>query len=48
MDEAKFEGLLYTTLSLKPFKNHKINIKGHEDDFTISDFVYQKFLVIIG
>ena len=27
MDAAEFEGLLYTTLSENPLKNHRVNIK---------------------
>ena len=43
MDASEIEGLLYTTLSENPFKNHKINIKNTEDDWTVSDYISQNF-----
>ena len=48
MDAAEFEGLLYTILSEEPFKNQINHITEENDDYTISDYVYQNFGILIG
>ena len=48
MDAGEFEGLLYNMLSEEPFKNHRFDMTDEKDDYTISDYVYQHFGILIG
>ena len=47
MDVGEFEELLYTILSEEPFKNQIFHMKEEIDDYTISDYVYQHFGMLI-
>ena len=44
---SEFEGLLYNMLSEEPFANHRLYITDEKDDYTISDNVYQHFVITI-
>ena len=48
MDETKFEELLYTNFSENPFKNQRVVMKNSEDDWNISDHMYQHFGIKFG
>ena len=48
MEEVEFEALLYNMLSEQPFKNQISDMIDKKDDYTISDYVYQHFGIIIG
>ena len=47
MDSTEFEGLLYTILSEEPLKNQIIHVKKETNDYTISDYVTQRFSILI-
>ena len=48
MYAAEYEELLHNNLSENIFKNHRINIKNSEDNWTISDYLYHHFRMKIG
>ena len=48
MDAGEFEGLLYNMLSEEPFNNQIFYITDKKDDYTISDYVFQNFGILIG
>ena len=48
MYAAEFEGLLYTILSEEPFKKQRFHMIEEKDDYTITDYVYQHFGMLIG
>ena len=48
MDASDFEGVLYTMLSEEPFSNHKLDMTDGNEEYTISDYVYQNFAITIG
>ena len=48
LDAAEFEGVFIYYLVRNSFINQRINIKISKDDFTISDYLYQNFEMLIG
>ena len=48
MGAGEFEGLLYNMLSEEPFKNQRFDTTEEKDNYTISDYVYKKFGMLIG
>ena len=48
MNASEFEGLLCNMLSEEPFVNHRFDMTDEKDDYTISDYVSQYFVITIG
>ena len=48
MDASEFEGLLYNMLSEETLVNHRLDMTYEKDDYTISDYVSQHFVITIG
>ena len=48
MDAGEFEGLLYNMLSEETFVNHIFYMTDENNDYTISDYVSQYFVITIG
>ena len=47
MDAGEFQELLYTIFSEEPFNNQIFHTKEETDDYTIGDYVYQHFGMLI-
>ena len=48
MDAGEFEGLLYTILSEEPFNIQIFHMKEETDNYTIADYVYHHFGMLVG
>ena len=48
MDAGGFEGLLYNMFSEEPFKNQRLDMTDEKNDYTISDYVFHHFGIILG
>ena len=48
MYEAYFEGLLYNIFSEETLKNQIIHMTEENDDYTISNYVYQNLGMLVG
>ena len=48
MDASEFEALLYNMLSEEPFTNHRLDMTDENEEYTITDYVSQHFVITIG
>ena len=48
MDAGQFLGLLYNMFSEEPLNNHRFDMTYEKDDYKISDYVSQNFVILTG
>ena len=48
MDASEIEGVLYTMFSEEPFANHRLHMTDGNEEYIISDYVSQNFVITIG